>query len=251
MEELRDQLKSRGLTHILLSKALREANRELRKWRLEATLKQCQLEIQFGDSVSESVLAEKINEAMEEPSIDLEPTEKEVTLACKKEEKWVGESIVTINKNEDKWVKESTVTIKKEEENITDSHEAVKEIITVNDSADDLQIVESDLLENQERCLGNHDEKPHTGILKNKENVINIEDIDKTEDKDQNCFKEELICDTGKAEDSEEKENVSEKGARKVTFSQNTVSPKATDRTALRANCRRVKVPIPIYIPSE
>ncbi|XP_018579475.1 protein Spindly [Anoplophora glabripennis] len=223
LEELRDQFRSRGLTHTLLSTALKEANKEIRKWRLEATLKQCQLEIQPGDTVSESTVTEKTNEVMGEPRIELKPTKKGPHLACRKEDSWVMERSVVVKKEDEEPAKE------------------VKEVITINDSMDDLQVIRSGLDENQE----SHEEKSDHGILKN-ENIVA-----KTEDHKDTYVQEDPVCLVGKVRDDEGKENICEKAPRKVTFSQSTVSPKATDRTNLRANCRRIVGPKPIYIPSE
>lgn len=49
IEELRQQLSSRTLTEILLSKALAEANEDKRKWKLEAALKSNELELTRSD----------------------------------------------------------------------------------------------------------------------------------------------------------------------------------------------------------
>lgn len=230
-EELREQLKSRGLTHTMLSTALKEANREMRKWRLEATLKQCQLELQPGDCASEDVLTKKIDEEMGEARIELKQTKKGPHLACKK-----GDNDIepfTCEKRADAKKKNSVA-----------DHNEVKEVITINDSTDDVFIIKSGCDEHQESCSKAPEEKALLSILKHNENIVKTEDTEGTEDKGNEVVHV-------KGEICEEKENISGKIPRSVTFSKNTLSPRATDRTMLKANCKRLVVPKPIYIPSE
>ncbi|KAJ8935799.1 hypothetical protein NQ314_012651 [Rhamnusium bicolor] len=258
-EELRDQLASRGLTQTILSTSLKDANKEIRKWRLEATLRQCQLDLKTGDSILEHKVTEKLDEEMENQRIELKQTKKGPNLACRKEERKM----------------ECTVKHKETSKlivpgNIVTDH---KEIITINDSVDDIPTIDlRDDLKQENVCIENQEvkkeEKPNLSTASSefedsKENIINIEGNDNVNKVTR--VKEEPISNCDEATDNiekkgqmfEEKENIpdsktnSNKASRKVTFSQNTTSPKATDRSAMRTNCKRVAVPKPIYIPSE
>ncbi|KAJ8985644.1 hypothetical protein NQ317_015140 [Molorchus minor] len=76
IEELRDQISARGLTQTILTTSLKEANREIRKWKLEATLKQCQIELNTSEKLSDSKVSEILDDVMENRSIKSEQVKK-------------------------------------------------------------------------------------------------------------------------------------------------------------------------------
>ncbi|KAJ8920539.1 hypothetical protein NQ315_005408 [Exocentrus adspersus] len=232
LEELREELKSRGLTHTILSTALKEANKEIRKWRLEATLKQCQIELQQNTPL-EVASTKNIDEEIEKSSTELKQTEKDPHRTSRKHEK---------NK----------------QSSVNDKHSTVKrddDVIPINDSNDDIQFVDTETgVKFQRSAKEDATDRQILGILKqNKDNIMQstVDDEDIADGMD---IEKSNSCLEGSVEEKNEflkEREISEDTSKKVTFSRSTVSPKISNRTALRKNCKRLLLPKPVYIPSE
>lgn len=212
---------------------MKEAGKETRKWRLEATLKKYQLELQPGDSVSEEALMKKAEEEISGPRMELKQAKNWPHLACKNEEE--TEFYICNSRPVQK-------------DNLVEQSEEVKEVVTINDSTDSGRGIEG---QNREHSVEALEEKArYQDARKHDENVTKTAEVECKVVENVHIREEAASLDDNvhsNIQIDKQQENI----LKRVTFTKTTVSPKATDRTVLRARCKRVVLPKPVYFPSE
>nr|XP_023021562.1 protein Spindly [Leptinotarsa decemlineata] len=231
IEDLRDEISSRSLTQILLSTSLKEANEEKRKWRLEAISKQHQLDAINSES---SLDKEEVDNFEAKPN-----NSKNERLTFNRSDN------VTRRNTGDKKELRKTTDMNNLEVRKTDSRMIYEKFQrSERDTQRDTQFRVPEFIQRGMTKTRNS-EKVNEGNDDVFEN--NKEESNKTVSSD--------------TKTNEDKENLSENmdptanklqkdQPRKVTFSENTVSPKKSSGTSMRT-CKRVIVANPVYFSSK
>lgn len=292
IEDLREQLSSRTLTEILLSKALTEANEEKRKWKLEAAIKSNEL---GSLEIEESDIENNLNEVYSNSSKTLKALENIKLAKDEKQEDCLQKLCSNINFTKLEEIENVTSgTNIFFEKNIPKQAENLKLYKNI-DSTDNilrekLKVLENEVTGQQSSihngtCLFEDDKNEFSENLNqhstsnNNMSVVILEDsfdeivvsdkieaTIKTEVENFEVKKEELITKDFKGDNiipnlsnngTSEKENLhcdktnidikSSESSKKVTFSENTISPKIT---ALR-KCKKVIVSKPVLFTSS